>query len=59
MPSKFFALVTETNLSRDDTNWIMMKIRLENGGLDPKQPAALVVQAESFPKVTKVQLSCL
>ena len=28
--AKCFALVTETNLSRDDTNWIMMKIRLEN-----------------------------
>ena len=27
--AKCFAHITETNLSGDDTNWIMMKIRLE------------------------------
>ena len=26
--AKCFVLITETNLSRDDTNWIMMKMRL-------------------------------
>ena len=26
--AKCFVPITETNLSRDDTNWIMMKMRL-------------------------------
>ena len=56
--AKCFALVTETNLSRDDTNWIMMKIRLGNEQVSV-QPAPRDVQAESCAKVTQVHLSCL
>ena len=53
--AKCFALITETNLSRDDTNWIMMKMRLAG---ENKQSLTLVVmQAESFLKVTEVHLS--
>ena len=53
--AKCFALITETNLSRDDTNWIMMKMRL--AGESKQSPTLVVMQVESFLKVTEVHLS--
>ena len=54
--AKCFALITETNLSRDDTNWIMMKMR-RLAGVSQQSPTLVVRQAESFLKVTEVHLS--
>ena len=53
--AKCFVLISETNLSRDDTNWIMMKMRRLAGA--SQQSPTLVRQAESFLKVTGVHLS--
>ena len=49
-------LITETNLSRDDTNWIMMKMR-RLAGASQQSPTLMVRQAESFLKFTEAHLS--